>query len=344
VLIVRVRMKAYRIQRYGGPEGLELVEIPEPVPDDSEVLVRIRAVSLNYRDLVIIRGEYDRSPQSGRIPLSDGAGEIVAVGREVRKFKVGDRVAGCFFQGWQAGRFTAEMHRTALGGSIDGVLAEQVKFSENGLVLLPHDYSFEEGATLPCAAVTAWQALFVRGELVPGETVLLLGTGGVSIFALQLAKAAGAKVIITSGSSEKLDRARQLGADEVINYKLDENWGKTAAKLSGKGGVDHVVEVGGAGTLAQSIRACRFGGKIELIGILSGREAAAEIFPIVPKGAAIFGIYVGSREMFENLNRALEQSGIRPVIDKVFPFESAREAYEHLTSGSHFGKIVIRID
>jgi NADPH:quinone reductase-like Zn-dependent oxidoreductase len=275
--------------------------------------------------------------------LSDGAGEVVAVGSAVKKFKVGDRVAGCFFQGWQSGRFVAEMHRTALGGAVDGVLAEQVRFHEHGLVFLPDGYSFEEGATLPCAAVTAWQALFVRGALVPGETVLLLGTGGVSIFGLQFAKAAGAKVIITSSSDEKLERARKLGADEVINYKLDQDWGKTAARLSGTGGVDHVVEVGGAGTLAQSIRACGFGGKIELIGILAGREAATEVFPIVTKGAAIFGIYVGSREMFENLNRALERSGIKPVIDKVFPFESAGEAFEHLKSGSHFGKVVIKI-
>ena len=225
------------------------------------------------------------TPQPGRIPLSDGAGEVVAIGAAVTKFKVGDRVAGCFFQGWSSGRFTMEMHRTALGGSPDGVLAERVRFREEGLVHLPANYSFEEGATLPCAAVTAWHALFVKGGLNPGEIVLCLGTGGVSIFALQLAKAAGPKVIITSSSDEKL----------------------------------------------------------ELIGILAGREAATEVFPIVRKGAAIFGIYVGSREMFENLNRALAQSGIRPVIDQVFPFESVREACKYLESGSHFGKIVIRI-
>jgi NADPH:quinone reductase-like Zn-dependent oxidoreductase len=303
----------------------------------------MRAASLNYRDLVVIAGQYDRAPQPGRVPLSDGAGEVVAIGSAVRKFKVGDRVAGCFFQGWPSGCFNASMHRTALGGAIDGILAEQVTFREEGLVHLPLDYSFEEGATLPCAAVTAWQALIEKGGLAPGETVLLLGTGGVSIFALQLAKAAGAKVIITSSSNEKLQRARKLGADEVINYRVEKDWGKIAAKLSGNDGVDHVVEVGGAGTLAHSIRACRFGGKIELIGILAGREAAAEVFPIVTKGAAIFGIYVGSREMFENLIRALEQTGIKPVIDKVFPFESAREAYKYMKSGSHFGKIVIKV-
>jgi NADPH:quinone reductase-like Zn-dependent oxidoreductase len=337
-------MKAYQIHRYGGPEGLRLAEMPDIVPGESDVVVQIKAASLNYRDLVVIAGQYNRSPQPGRVPLSDGAGEVIAIGSAVTKFKVGDRVAGCFFQGWSSGRLTSAMHRTSLGGAIDGVLAEQVRFREEGVVHLPLDYSFEEGATLPCAAVTAWHALFARGGLAPGETVLLLGTGGVSIFALQLAKAAGAKVIITSSSDEKLQRARRLGADELINYKSDKEWGKTAARLSGSDGADHVVEVGGAGTLAQSIRACRSGGKIYLIGILSGRETAAEVFPIVPKGAAIFGIYVGSREMFENLNRALEQIGLRPVIDKVFGFESVPEAYEYLKSGSHFGKIVIKIN
>jgi NADPH:quinone reductase-like Zn-dependent oxidoreductase len=336
-------MRCYEIREYGGPEGLKLVDRPLPETGDEDVLVHIKAASLNYRDLVVVRGQYNRDPATGRIPLSDGAGEVVAVGSAVTKFKVGDRVAGCFFQGWSSGRFNAEMHGTALGGSIDGVLVEQAKFREEGLVHLPADYSFEEGATLPCAAVTAWQSLIVRGQLVTGETVLLLGTGGVSIFGLQIAKSAGAKTIITSSSDEKLERARKLGADAVINYKTNPDWGKAAAKLTGNDGVDHVIEVGGAGTFPQSVRACRYGGKIGLIGILSGRAAATEIFPIVTKSATVFGIYVGSREMFEGLNQALEQSKIRPVIDKVFPFEAAREAYEYMSSGSHFGKIVIRV-
>jgi NADPH:quinone reductase-like Zn-dependent oxidoreductase len=336
-------MKSYEIQKFGGPEGLKLVDRPLPAPGDHDVVVKIKAASLNYRDLVVLRGQYDRNPVQGRVPLSDGAGEVVAVGPAVTKFKLGDRVAGCFFQGWSAGRFKAKMHRTALGGSSDGVLVEQAKFSEEGLVHLPENYSFEEGATLPCAAVTAWQSLIVRGQLVPGETVLLLGSGGVSIFALQIAKSAGAKVIITSSSDEKLERARKLGADAVINYQTTPDWGKAAANLAGNEGVDHVIEVGGAGTFLQSVRACRSGGKIGLIGILSGREAETEIFPIVTKCATIFGIYVGSREMFEGLNQALEQSRIRPVIDKVFPFESAPAAYEYMASGSHFGKVVIRV-
>jgi NADPH:quinone reductase-like Zn-dependent oxidoreductase len=336
-------MKTYEIQKYGGPEGLKLVDRPPPEAGDHDVVVQIRAASLNYRDLVVIRGQYDRNPREGRVPLSDGAGEVVSVGSAVTRFKVGDRVAGCFFQGWSSGRFEAAMQRTALGGQIDGVLMEQVKFREDAVVFLPEGYSFEEGATLPCAAVTAWQSLIVRGQLVPGETVLLLGTGGVSIFGLQIAKATGAKVIITSSSDEKLERARKLGADFLINYKMTPDWGKAAAKLAGNEGVDHVVEVGGAGTFVQSVRACRSGGKIGLIGILSGREEASEIFPIVTKAATVFGIYVGSREMFEGLNRALAQAKIRPVIDKIFPFESAREAYEYLASASHFGKVVIRV-
>jgi NADPH:quinone reductase-like Zn-dependent oxidoreductase len=336
-------MISYEIQKYGGPEGLKLVDRSLPDPGDHDVMVRIKAASLNYRDLVVLRGQYDRRPVQGRVPLSDGAGEVVGVGPAVTRFKVGDRAAGCFFQGWSAGRFKAEMHRTALGGPIDGVLAEQAMFREEGLVHLPKTYSFEEGATLPCAAVTAWQSLIVRGQLVPGEVVLLLGTGGVSIFGLQIAKSAGAKVIITSSSNEKLERAQKLGADAVINYKTTPEWGQAAAKLAGNDGVDHVVEVGGAGTFIQSVRACRCGGKIGLIGILSGREAQTEIFPIVAKSATVFGIYVGSREMFEGLNLALEQSKIRPVIDKVFSFESAPKAYAYMAAGSHFGKVVIRV-
>ncbi len=336
-------MKAYEIQAYSGSDGLRLVDRPPPEPADHEVLVRIEAASLNYRDLIVLRGQYDRNPVPGRVPLSDGSGEVTAVGSAVTGIKVGDRVAGCFFQGWSHGQFKAPMHRTALGGPIDGVLAEFVKFREEGLVRLPRDYSFEEGATLPCAALTAWQSLIVRGCLIPGETVLLLGTGGVSIFGLQIAKSAGAKVIITSSSDEKLDRARKLGADAGINYRTTPDWGKAAATLAGDEGVDHVIEVGGAGTFLQSVRACRSGGKIGLIGILAGRVGETPIFPIVSKSATVFGIYVGSREMFESMNRAFEVAKLRPVIDKVFPFESAPAAFDYMAAGSHFGKIVIRV-
>ena len=336
-------MKAFEIKAYGDPGGLSLVDRPNLSPATGQVLVRIRAVSLNYRDLLVVRGEYDRKPQIGRIPCSDGAGEVVAVGAEVSQFKPGDRVAGCFFQAWMGGRFKAEYHRSALGGAIDGVLAEEVVFDQDGLIHLPELYSFEEGATLPCAALTAWQSLFVRGRLTAGESVLLLGTGGVSIFGLQFAKAAGAKAIVTSSSDEKLKRARQLGADEVINYRSTPEWGKEAARLSGVDGVDHVIEVGGSGTFQQSVRACRFHGNIGLIGILSGKEAATEIFSIVPKGLNVFGIYVGSRTMFEEMNRALSQNRFKPVIDRVFPFTESPDAFKHLASGAHFGKVVIAV-
>jgi NADPH:quinone reductase-like Zn-dependent oxidoreductase len=336
-------MKAFEIKTYGDPGELSLVDRPNLSPAAGQVLVRIRAVSLNYRDLVVVRGEYDRKPQIGRIPCSDGAGEVVAVGAEVSQFKPGDRVAGCFFQAWMGGRFKAEYHRSALGGAIDGVLAEEVVFDQEGLIHLPGLYSFEEGATLPCAALTAWQSLFVRGRLTAGESVLLLGTGGVSIFGLQFAKAAGAKAIITSSSDEKLKRARQLGADEVINYASTPEWGKEAARLSGVDGVDHVIEVGGVGTFQQSVRACRFNGSIGLIGILSGKGAATDIFSIVPKSLNVFGIYVGNRAMFEEMNRALSQTQLKPVIDRVFPFTESPDAFKHLASGAHFGKVVISV-
>ena len=336
-------MKSFEIKAYGDPSGLALTDRPSPTPGPGQVLVRIRAVSLNYRDLVVVRGQYDRNPKLGRIPCSDGAGEVVAIGAGVSQFKPGDRVVGCYFQGWTGGRFKAEYHRSALGGAIDGVLAEEVVFAENGLLHLPEMYSFEEAATLPCAALTAWQSLFVRGRLTAGESVLLLGTGGVSIFGLQFTKAAGAKAIVTSSSAEKLKRARELGADEVINYRSTPEWGKEAARLSGADGVDHVIEVGGAGTFQQSVRASRFNGNIGLIGILSGREAATEIFSIVPKGLNVFGIYVGNRTMFEEMNRALVQNRLKPVIDRVFPFAEAPEAFRYLESGAHFGKVVIAV-
>jgi NADPH:quinone reductase-like Zn-dependent oxidoreductase len=337
-------MKAIAIEQFGDVKGLKVVDRPEPKIGGRQVLVRMHAASLNYRDLVVLRGQYDRTPQLGRIPLSDGAGEVVSVGPEVTRFKPGDRVAGCFFQGWISGRFRPEFHKTALGGSIDGVLAEFGAFSEQGIVPVPSYLTLVEAATLPCAALTAWQALVVRGKLAAGESVLLLGTGGVSIFGLQFAKANGAKVIITSSSDAKLQRARELGADECINYQATPDWGKEAVRLSGTDGVDHVIEVGGAGTFSQSVRACRSNGHIGLIGILAGRETSTEIFSIVPKGLNVYGIYVGSREMFEEMNRALEQNRIHPVVDKVFPFAEAAEAFRFMESGSHFGKIVIEFD
>jgi NADPH:quinone reductase-like Zn-dependent oxidoreductase len=340
--VASIKMKVYEIRAYNKPEGLQVIDCPDPSPRAGQVLVKMRATSLNYRDLLVLSGKYDRDPRPGRVPLSDGAGEVVAVGEGVQQFKPGDRVAGCFFQGWPAGRFQSEMHRTALGGAIDGVLAEQALFAEQGLVHFPPHLSFEEAATLPCAAVTAWQSLIVRGQLAPGEKVLLLGTGGVSIFGLQFAKLAGAKVVLTSSSDAKLERAKTLGADSTINYRNNSEWGKAAAQLSG-GGVDHVVEVGAGGTFPQSVRACGPQGKIGLIGTLSGIETPTEIFQIVPKLLTVFGIYVGSKEMFVEMNRAIDQHQIRPVIDRVFPWKEAAEAYAYLKSGAHFGKVVIQV-
>jgi NADPH:quinone reductase-like Zn-dependent oxidoreductase len=299
----------------------------------------MKAWSLNYRDLLVVTGSYNPRLKLPMVPLSDGAGEVVAVGAGVTRFKAGDRVAGCFMQRWASGDLTDEKARSALGGAVEGVFAEQVAFAEDGLVRIPGTLTFEEAATLPCAALTAWNALVVSGGLKAGDTVLVQGTGGVSIFALQFAKMHGAKVIATSSSDAKLARAKELGASEVINYKSVPEWGKKALELVGP--VDHVVEVGGAGTLTESLRAVRHGGHIALIGVL----AAAGSFnwvPILMKAVRVHGIFVGSREMFEAMNRAIAVAGFKPVIDRTFDFERAREAMQYMQTGAHFGKVVIR--
>lgn len=339
-------MKAYHITGPTGLDALQLVDLPEPDPGPHDVVVDMRAWSLNYRDLSMPHGGYPRNDKVKHdppmIPLSDGAGEIVAVGDRVTRFRPGDRVAGCFFQNWITGELTESHIGSALGGAVDGVLAERVCLREDGLVHIPTGYSFEQAATLPCAAVTAWQAL-TMDPLKPGQSVLLLGTGGVSIFALQFAKASGARVLITSSSNDKLARARELGADETINYREQTDWHKAARELTGGVGVDHVVEVGGAGTFARSLQATRVSGRVSLIGVLSGRpDADPSPLPILFNRLTVQGIYVGSREMFEEMNRAIEVNGIEPVIDRTFDFGDARQAYEHLASGAHFGKVVVR--
>lgn len=332
-------MKAYQIQTASGIDGLALVDLPEPQPGFGQVLVKIRATSLNYRDTVVIQGAYP-GQNLPLIPLSDGAGDVVAVGEEVTRVKVGDRVAGCFFQDWSAGKLTKQKIKSALGGAIDGMLAEYVVLHQEGLVVLPDHLSYEEGATLPCAAVTAWHALVTKGGLAAGETVLLLGTGGVSIFALQFAKVLGAKIIITSSSDEKLERAKALGANATINYKTYSNWHEKVYELTQQEGVDQVIEVGGAGTLDKSLQSVRVGGRVSLIGVLAG-VADVNHTRILLKSIDVQGIYVGSREMFEAMNRAIVLHEIRPVIERVFSFEEAPEAYRYLQSGAHFGKIVI---
>jgi len=335
-------MKLYEIADPKGIDSLKLSERPTPKPGPGEVLMRVRAVSLNYRDLAMVKGGLARMMKLPLVPLSDGAGEIVETGPGVVRLKKGDRVAAIFTQGWLSGPPYAGMYSSSLGGGIDGMLAEYVVLREDGFVRIPDYMTFEDAATLPCAAVTSWNALVVEGNIRSGDTVLVMGTGGVSISALQIARIHGARVIATSSSDAKLERLKQLGAAEVINYKTTPAWDKRTLEVTGGLGVDHVVEIGGAGTLPQSINAVKTGGVVSLIGILSG-AGSIDPMPLLFKNARIQGILVGSREMFEAMNRAFEVNHVQPIIDKVFPFDQAREAYHHLASGAHFGKVVITI-
>ena len=335
-------MRAYRLPRPAGIDALALVDLPQPRPGPRQVLVKVAACSLNHRDLAIVLGTYRGPVKPDLVPLSDGAGTVVEAGAEVTRVKVGDRVAGTFFQRWTAGPFTPETPSSALGGAVDGMLADYVVLEEDGMVKLPDHLSLEEGATLPCAAVTAWHALAEHAAIRAGETVLVQGTGGVSIFALQFARLMGARVIVTSSRDDKLARAMTLGADHGINYVSVPDWDQAVIAATG-GGVDHVVEVGGPGTLARSLRAIRVGGRISLVGVLSG---AADINPmlIFARRANVQGISVGSARMFEAMNRAIAVGGMRPVIDKVLAFEETPQAFRHLQAAAHFGKIVIRLD
>lgn len=337
-------MKVYEIQSNAGIEALALVDRPEPKPATGQVLVKVKATSLNYRDLLAAEGFYGSGVKYPLVPMSDGAGEVVGVGEGVTRVKIGDRVAGIFFQDWISGSLTKEKMKSDLGGGIDGMLAEYVVLHQDGLIILPDHLSYPEAATLPCAAVTAWHGLVTKGNLSEDDTVLLLGTGGVSMFALQFAKIYGAKVIITSSSDDKLTRAKELGADETINYKTTPDWEKKVYELTHRTGVDHVVEVGGTGTLAKSLQAARIGGRISLIGVLSGRGSEIDPMPILFKSLAVQGIYVGSREMFEVMNHKISEQKLKPIIDKVFPFAEAKAAYSYLKSANHFGKVVIQVD
>lgn len=334
-------MKAWQIQHRGSLEGLVLAEVPAPEPGAGEVRVRMRAVSLNYRDLIATRIERPGA-LTPLIPCSDGAGEVVEVGMGVAKWEPGDRVIGCFFQGWDSGRIRREVMRTDLGGPLHGVLAEEVVLRENGIVAMPEHLSFEQASTLPCAALTAWHALVENGRVCAGETVLLLGTGGVSIFALQFAKLHGARVIITSSSDTKLAKARELGADDTINYRAFPDWQVRVHELTHKRGADHVVEVGGWGTFEKSLESVGYGGQVHMIGVLTGFEGKVNPWQIVAKSVRVRGLYVGSREMFEAMNRAIAQHQLEPVIDHVFEFADARAAFARMEGGEHLGKIVIR--
>lgn len=337
-------MKAYEIQNdKPGLDALTLVERPQPQPKAKQVLVKMKAASLNYRDLLVAKGAYDPKSLKVIVPLSDGAGEVVAVGEGVTRVKVGDRVAGIFMQSFISGELTPEKANSALGGAIDGVLAEYVVFDEQGVVKIPAHLSYEEAATLPCAAVTAWNAMIVEGQLKAGDTVLLQGTGGVSLFGLQFAKMMGARVILTSSSDDKLDRAIQLGADVGINYKTTSDWDEKVEKLTDGRGVDLVVEVGGSGTLSKSLRAVRYGGKVAMIGVLTGIAGDVSTGSILFKHIRVQGIYVGSRDLFEDMNRSISLHQMKPIIDRVFPFHEARAALAYLESGVHFGKVCISL-
>ena len=325
-------MKRYRTT--GQPGAIVLEDSGDPEPDNGEVQVELRAVSLNYRDLIVAQ----RFP--GVVPLSDGAGVISAVGSGVESVAVGDRVVVGFMPGWTDGAFTEAKQASSLGGpGVDGVLAEQIVVPASGVVRIPDSLSFEAAATLPCAGVTAWSALFERRPVQPGETVLLLGTGGVSIFALQLAKMAGARVVMTSSSDAKLEQARALGADHIINYTRQPDWDAAVLRLTGGIGADLAIDVAGPATINRTLKATRFGGRISLMGVLTGFDGLVDTGAILERRITLQGIYVGPVATL----RSLVATGIEPVIDRVFPFEEAPAAYKALRAAGHVGKIVVRI-
>lgn len=336
-------MKAYEINQFG-IDNLQLVERDIPDPRSDEVLVKLRAASLNYRDVMVITGTYNPRMKLPAVPISDGSGEVAAVGSAVTKWKVGDRVMPIFAQQWYDGVITEEKRRTSLGAGAqwDGVLREYGTFNQDSVLEIPEHLSFEEAATLPCAGVTAWHALAVSGSLKAGESVLTLGTGGVSILAVQFAKLFGARTISTTGSEEKMGKLHEAGADNVINYRTREDWDAKVLDLTAKRGVDHVVEVGGSGTLDRSLNSVCLGGHVALIGALSGPGDFNPI-SVFMKAVRLQGIFVGSRKMFEDMNRAISVSKMRPVVDRVFAFDEIRQALKYMESGAHFGKIVIGI-
>jgi NADPH:quinone reductase-like Zn-dependent oxidoreductase len=335
-------MKAYVVQKGAtGLEGLRRVELPDPRPGAGQVLVRIRAAALNYRDQAIVAGTYFGKPVArDTIPMSDGAGEVVEAGTAVTRFNVGDRVVTTFFKGWADGPPPGPL--VALGNPADGVLAEYVVLDQNDAATLPKTLSYEEGATLSCAGVTAWHAVVRTCAVKPGQSVLVMGTGGVSLFALQISKALGARVILTSSSDEKIERGRSLGADTGVNYTRCTDWEQEVLHATGGRGVDHIVEVGGPGTLARSMRAIAYGGHIALIGLLAGFQGDTSPHLLMMKGASLHGIFVGNRAMLEELGAAIDVNRLKPVIDRVFAFEAAADAFRYQKAGA-FGKVVIRI-
>lgn len=337
-------MKLFELKSVQGLDSLTRTDRDAPRPGPGEVLIRMRAWSLNYRDTLVARGAYGGPPKAGLVPLSDGVGEVVETGPGVSRVRAGDRVAGCFMQRWIAGDIPPEAPGSALGGAIDGMLAEYVVLSEQGVVRVPGHLTDEEAACLPCAAVTAWNALVREARIKAGDTVVLLGTGGVSLIGLQFAKMHGARCLITSSSDEKLDIARSMGADATVNYRSRPDWEKAVMDFTGGEGADIVLEVGGAGTFDKSLASLRLGGRLCLIGVLTGVAGPVTTAMILRRHIRVHGIYVGSREMFEEMNRAIGAHGMRPHVGARFGFEDARAAYDHLVSAAHAGKVTIRMD
>jgi NADPH:quinone reductase-like Zn-dependent oxidoreductase len=337
-------MLAYQILPGDNIDGLRSVNLPDRELGAGEVRVRVHAVSLNYRDLMVARGNYLVNVDDPIIPCSDGAGEILAVGHGVRRLQVGDRVAASFFPYWTDGAPTPDKVRHALGGDIDGMLAQEVILDEDALVKIPARLSFVDAATLPCAGVTAWNAIFVsRNDVKPGDTVLLLGTGGVSVLGLQLANAAGMRTVITSSSDAKLQRARALGAHDTINYRAMPEWHEEVLRVTHGAGANVVLEVGGKGTVNRSVAAASMGGSIAIIGGVSGFGGDVNPVMLLSSAKRMVGIFVGSRTMLEDVMRFADVTGLKPVVDRVFTFDQAKEAYRYMESGSHFGKVVIAV-
>ena len=332
-------MRAWQMEQFG-LDGLKLVDRPDPAPPGpGRALVRIHAVSLNYRDWLTVQGLYNPRQKLPLIPCSDGAGEVIAVGEGVMRVKPGDRVCAIFAQGWHSGRISREK-LTTLGGPLDGMLCDLAVFDAEGLVPFPEHLSYQEAACLPCAGVTAWNAIVEQGRVQAGDTVVVQGTGGVSTFAMQFAKLQGARVIVLSSSDTKL---AAVGASEGINYRTIPDWDKRVRELTGGVGADHIVEVGGAGTLARSLKAARMGGTISVIGQLSGNSAEINLIPILMHNIRLQGVMVGSRETFESMNRAIATNKLRPILDtKELTFKEAKAGFEHLSTGGHVGKITLR--
>jgi NADPH:quinone reductase-like Zn-dependent oxidoreductase len=337
-------MRAYQILSGDGIDGLRCVDFPDRALGTGEVRVRVHAVSLNYRDLMVASGNYLVTADDPIIPCSDGAGEVLAVGAGVSRVQVGDRVAASFFPYWEDGPTSAGKVRHALGGDIDGMLAEEVVLAEDALVKIPPGMSFVDASTMPCAGVTAWNAIFESSNAIrPGDTVLLLGTGGVSVLGLQLARAAGLRTIITSSSDQKLQRARELGAHHTINYRTFPEWQEEVLRLTQGIGANVVLEVGGQGTVNRSVASTAMGGSVAIIGGVSGFGGEVNPATLLAGAKRMAGIFVGSRTMLEKVLRFADTTGLQPVVDRVFTFDQVREAYRHMESGSHFGKVVIAV-